>query len=44
MFDALYSKKLEGISIGALKHYRFREFALASWKLSQAPDFDGPRK
>lgn len=44
MFDASYSKKLDGISIGALKHYKFREFALASWKLSQAPDFDGSRK
>lgn len=44
MFYAPYSKKLEGISIGALKHYKFHEFTMASWKLSQVPDLDEARK
>lgn len=44
MFYAPYSKKLEDISIGALKHYRFHEFSMASWKLSQVPDLEEARR
>lgn len=35
--NAAYSKKLKKISEGALRPYRFNDFEMASWKISQLP-------
>ena len=42
MLSAAYSKKLKKISEGARRRYRFNDFEMASWKISQLPRVKKP--